>query len=464
MEFVIGIILVLTFFGLAYYCVKGHNLMIGFLIISIVWTALSLLGTLVASPTFIAENPILQFGGDSGTTLVSILNKIYQSAPEGWGTTLVNVCWGAWFGRVLMETGIASTLIRKTVELGGDKPMVTIALLNIVTAIIFTAMTGAGPVIAIGVIVLPILMSLGIPKAIAMFSFMESVAAGIYLNPVNFAQYRAFFIDVDEMPNFTLGWYAGKWGYAALIISVVVTTILAGFFLKKSKTSHAWAAQTRGASEQKDAPLYTLILPIVPVVLKIWLDFSVIGGFVIAGFAALFLCGKMKGSFKENCQLVNKLYYDGVVDTAPLVGFLLTLPMFNTCASYASPYFKEVLGGIMPTNEYVVCALFAALSILGFFRGPLTLYGCGAATLGVLSAVGHFSVPFLFCVFTIPATTVNVGSCITQSWIAWGLAYTKVESRDYLKLSIPFAYICSILLYILTAFTVTGLGPEWFLS
>ena len=33
MEFVIGIILVLTFFGLAYYCVKGHNLMIGFLII-----------------------------------------------------------------------------------------------------------------------------------------------------------------------------------------------------------------------------------------------------------------------------------------------------------------------------------------------------------------------------------------------------------------------------------------------
>ena len=464
MEFVIGIILVLTFFGLAYYCVKGHNLMIGFLIISIVWTALSLLGTLVASPTFIAENPILQFGGDSGTTLVSILNKIYQSAPEGWGTTLVNVCWGAWFGRVLMETGIASTLIRKTVELGGDKPMVTIALLNIVTAIIFTAMTGAGPVIAIGVIVLPIMMSLGVPKAIAMFSFMESVAAGIYLNPVNFTQYRAFFIEIDEMPNFTLGWYAGKWGYAALVISVVVTTILAGFFLKKSKTSHAWAAQTRGASEQKDAPLYTLILPIVPVVLKIWLDFSVIGGFVIAGFAALFLCGKMNKSFKENCQLVNKLYYDGVVDTAPLVGFLLTLPMFNTCASYASPYFKEVLGGIMPTNEYVVCALFAALSILGFFRGPLTLYGCGAATLGVLSAVGHFSVPFLFCVFTIPATTVNVGSCITQSWIAWGLAYTKVESRDYLKLSIPFAYICSILLYILTAFTVTGLGPEWFLS
>ena len=462
MEFVIGIILVLTFFGLAYYCVKGHNLMIGFLIISIVWTALSLLGTLVASPTFIAENPILQFGGDSGTTLVSILNKIYQSAPEGWGTTLVNVCWGAWFGRVLMETGIASTLIRKTVELGGDRPIITIVLLNVVTAFIFTAMMGAGPVIAIGVIVLPIMMSLGVPKAIAMFSFMESVAAGIYLNPVNFAQYRAFFIDVDEMPDFTLGWYAGKWGYAALVISVVVTTILAGFFLKKSKTSHAWAAQTRGASEQKDAPLYTLILPIVPVVLKIWLDFSVIGGFVIAGFAALFLCGKMKGSFKENCQLVNKLYYDGVVDTAPLVGFLLTLPMFNSVASYASPFFKAVLGPVMPKSELVVCILFAVLLALGLFRGPMTLVGCGAATLGVLRGVASFSVPFLYCVFAIPTITVNIGSCITQSWVAWGLAYTKVESKDYLKLSIPMTYIGGILLYVLTFVTMSGLGAEWF--
>ena len=434
MEFVVGILLLLTFFGLAYYCIKGHNLMIGFLIITILWTALSFLGAAFASPEFLSTTAFYSNG--EPVKAIAILNKIYQSAPEGWGTTLVNVCWGAWFGRVLMETGIASTLIRKTVELGGDK--------------------------AIGVIVLPIMMSLGVPKAIAMFSFMESVAAGIYLNPVNFAQYRAFFIDVDEMPNFTLGWYAGKWGYAALIISVVVTTILAGFFLKKSKTSHAWAAQTRGASEQKDAPLYTLILPIVPVVLKIWLDFSVIGGFVIAGFAALFLCGKMKGSFKENCQLVNKLYYDGVVDTAPLVGFLLTLPMFNSVATYASPFFKAVLGPVMPKSELVVCILFAVLLALGLFRGPMTLVGCGAATLGVLRGVASFSVPFLYCVFAIPTITVNIGSCITQSWVAWGLAYTKVESKDYLKLSIPMTYIGGILLYVLTFVTMSGLGTEWF--
>mgnify|MGYP005926065135 CR=1 FL=1 len=61
-----------------------------------------------------------------------------------------------------------------------------------------------------------------------------------------------------------------------------------------------------------------------------------------------------------------------------------------------------------------------------------------------------------------PTITVNIGSCITQSWVAWGLAYTKVESKDYLKLSIPMTYICGILLYVLTFVTMSGLGAEWF--
>ena len=461
MEFVVGILLLLTFFGLAYYCIKGHNLMIGFLIITILWTALSFLGAAFASPEFLSTTAFYSNG--EPVKAIAILNKIYQSAPEGWGTTLVNVCWGAWFGRVLMETGIASTLIRKTVELGGDRPIITIVLLNVVTAFIFTAMMGAGPVIAIGVIVLPILMSLGIPKAIAMFTFMGSVSAGMYLNPVlQFSQLRAFICASDEMPEFSFSWYTSHWGIYALIISVVVVSVLTGIYLKIGKKSHAWAAQAAPKNTQTDAPLIALILPIVPVVLKIWLDFSVIGGFVIAGFAALFLCGKMNKSFKENCQLVNKLYYDGVVDTAPLVGFLLTLPMFNSVATYASPFFKAVLGPVMPKSELVVCILFAVLLALGLFRGPMTLVGCGAATLGVLRGVASFSVPFLYCVFAIPTITVNIGSCITQSWVAWGLAYTKVESKDYLKLSIPMTYICGILLYILTFVTMSGLGAEWF--
>ncbi|MBQ9627887.1 MAG: hypothetical protein IJR43_01345, partial [Synergistaceae bacterium] len=193
MDYAVGLILLLSFFILAWYCIKGFNLMTGFLIIAVIWTVLPLFGTLFVSPEFLAANPVLLFGEGTGKTPAGILNRIYQSAPENWGITLVNIFWGTWFGRVLMDTGIASTLIRRTVELGGDKPAITLSLLNLVTALIFTSMTGAGPVIAMAVIILPILISLGIPKAIAMFSFMGSVASGIYLNPVNFAMHRAFF-------------------------------------------------------------------------------------------------------------------------------------------------------------------------------------------------------------------------------------------------------------------------------
>ena len=92
--------------------------MMGMLIMAILWTILPMTGNLLASnPEFIAAN------GDSiRITWIQAFSKVFQSGPEGWGSVLVNVVFGAWFGRVLLETGIAATLIRKTTELGGDKP------------------------------------------------------------------------------------------------------------------------------------------------------------------------------------------------------------------------------------------------------------------------------------------------------------------------------------------------------
>lgn len=375
-----------------------------------------------------------------------------QSAPEAWGTTLVNVCWGAWFGRVLLETGVASTLIRKTVELGGDRPVITVVLLNIVTAIIFISMAGPGPVIAIGVIVLPILFSLGVPKAVALFSFTGSVASGVYLNPVNFAQFRVFFAEAsDTAAMFGYSEYTRVWGIWALLISLAVTCIFTAVFLKKNKPIHAWAAETETHWEKNHIPMIALLTPILPVLGAIFLKLSVILGFIFAGFLALFLCGKLKGKFKDVCSFINKMFFDGVVDTAPLIGFLLTVPMFSKAAALCAPYFKCVVGNIMPGSTLLLCAVFAIIAILGLFRGPMTLMGCGAATLGVVKQMG-FGLEFLYGCFTIPTVSMNMGACITQSWIAWGLAYSKIESRDYLKMSIVNGYVVSALIYIFTYF------------
>jgi hypothetical protein len=446
MEYVIGILLLISFFGLAIYCIKGHNLMIGFLVMSVLWTILPLVGNwLVTNPEFIAANE-----GIKDITIISVLNTVFQSAPEAWGTTLVNILWGAWFGRVLMETGVAATIIRKTVELGGDRPIITVTLLNIVTTIIFSSMTGVGPVIAIGVIVLPIMMSLGVKKPIALFSFMGSIAAGTYINPVIFTQYRAYFLEPSQMIEFNLSWYTKQWGIYACIVMLIVTTIVTGIAMTVKKPGHSWAAQTPKQTDN-NAPFPALITPLIPVLGAILLNLSVILGFIIGGFYAMLLCGRLKGGFKKVCQLVNKLYYDGVVDTAPLVGFVLTLPMFNKVATYCAPYFRAVVGNVIPQSTLLICIIFAIIACFGLFRGPMTLVGCGAATLGVVRSLG-FSVPFLYACFAIPTITMNNGSCITQSWIAWGLSYSKVESKDFLKLSIPNGYIISIIMYTITYF------------
>ena len=138
--------------------------------------------------------------------------------------------------------------------------------------------------------------------------------------------------------------------------------------------------------------------------------------------------------------------------------------MFNQVASYAAPYFKIILGGVFPKNNLVLCIVFAVLLFMGLFRGPMTLVGCGAATLGVVIHISDFSLPFLYALFAIPTITVNIGSCITQSWVAWGLSYTKVESKDFLKLSIPNAYFAGILQYVACFVLLGSLGAGWLLS
>ena len=151
-DIIIGILLVISFFFMVWYCVKGYNLMVGFAIMATVWMGLALVGN-----TF-SPNPAME-----GQGVIDVLTHIYTTGPAEYAKSiLVNVFFGAFFGRVLVDSGIAATLIRKVVELGGDKPRISMSLLCVVTAVIFMSMTGIGPVISIAVIVLPILMSLGI--------------------------------------------------------------------------------------------------------------------------------------------------------------------------------------------------------------------------------------------------------------------------------------------------------------
>ena len=436
-DIIIGILLVISFFFMVWYCVKGYNLMVGFAIMATVWMGLALVGN-----TF-SPNPAME-----GQGVIDVLTHIYTTGPAEYAKSiLVNVFFGAFFGRVLVDSGIAATLIRKVVELGGDKPRITMSLLCIVTAVIFMSMTGIGPVISIAVIVLPILMSLGISVPVALFSFMGSIMAGIFANIVNFKQYQTIYAGFNPAAeSYTYNDYF-QIGMIGMIVSLVVVLTVANISMNKKKR-YAMAANV--PAEGGDAPMISWLAVLLPVLGVVLLDLSIILGFILAGIWALLFTGKLRGGYKEICRQFAKLFTDGAVDVAPMVGFLMTLAMFNNSAAYASPYFSAIFGDWIPQSPLVLAIVFAILTPLGFFRGPMNLVDSGSAILAVVLAVNPTMSPaFLFPLFAI-TTIAPQHLDITQSWVAWGLGYTKVTSREYMKKSIPTGWIIGAILCLIT--------------
>lgn len=436
-DIIIGILLVISFFFMVWYCVKGYNLMVGFAIMATVWMGLALVGN-----TF-SPNPAME-----GQGVIDVLTHIYTTGPAEYAKSiLVNVFFGAFFGRVLVDSGIAATLIRKVVELGGDKPRITMSLLCIVTAVILMSMTGIGPVISIAVIVLPILMSLGISVPVALFSFMGSIMAGIFANIVNFKQYQTIYAGFNPAAeSYTYNDYF-QIGMIGMIVSLVVVLTVANISMNKKKR-YAMAANV--PAEGGDAPMISWLAVLLPVLGVVLLDLPIILGFILAGIWALLFTGKLRGGYKEICRQFAKLFTDGAVDVAPMVGFLMTLAMFNNSAAYASPYFSAIFGDWIPQSPLVLAIVFAILTPLVFFRGPMNLVGSGSAILAVVLAVNPTMSPaFLFPLFAI-TTIAPQHLDITQSWVAWGLGYTKVTSREYMKKSIPTGWIIGAILCLIT--------------
>jgi hypothetical protein len=121
---------------MAVYCIKGLNMTVGFFIASAIWIILAFIG-----------NAIEPNAAMAGKSVGDVLTAVFQTGPGNYGSSvLVNVIFGAFFGVVLTETGIAASLIRKTVELGGDRPRITVVLLCIVTTILFTSLRASDPI------------------------------------------------------------------------------------------------------------------------------------------------------------------------------------------------------------------------------------------------------------------------------------------------------------------------------
>lgn len=431
LQTIIGVILLITYIAFIVYAAKGGNLLLGLFVMAVLWSGLGTIGG------------VMDWEAINAT--------VFDGGPTSFGATAVYIIFGSWFGRVLLETGIAGTIIRKAVELGGDKPALTCILLCIVTAAIFTTAYGPGAVVAIGVIVFPIMLSLGIPKALATGSFVMSVGCGLYFNQSLLTQAAAA-MQLGETqylstPEEWSAWY--KFAAVAFAIHMLSIILMVVLSTRKSKV-HAWAAPA-SQPVSKNVGLLACITPLLPVTLSVVFGVKQIPAILISVIWALIFTGSLK-SWNKVAEMVQKTFHDGVADVGLVLGFLMFLQMFIKAAGSCKDLMAPIIGPIMPNNTLALFLIFGVLGFLALYRGPLTIWGAGIATFAIVAGATNLPMAILYPLFYIPCCTITTNVCPTQSWNMWAIGYTQVSVKDYMKKVLVYALPCAFVLQVVAYF------------
>src|SRR6202790_327683 len=178
---------------------------------------------------------------------------------------------GALLSRVVLSTGIAETLVTYAAEVGGDKPLVLSLLLCGVVAILFTTVTGLGAIIMIGTIVLPVLMTVGVPRATSATLFLMAFGLGYILN---IAQWK-FYSTVFGVDRSTFQSYA-------FVLFAVQAAVLIAYAIVRARTTRDYATKIEAGEppRRRVGPL-ALITPVLPLVLLRGFGVDAIVGFAV---------------------------------------------------------------------------------------------------------------------------------------------------------------------------------------
>ena len=411
-----GILLLVAFLIVVAAIVRGQSPIIMLLLLAIAWALLA------------------------GIGINDIQAKILQGGGVAYASAVIIIVFGAWFAQVLIQTGIAESVIRSAVELTGDRPIVTAMTINLVTALLFTSMYGVGAAIAIGVIALPIMLSQGIPARVAAPVFTMGVGAGAFVNLVQFGTFEKLFPGIKyEAPWLT-------YFFIGMAVYILIAWLMIWINLRKLGLRHAASVDTAAPVPRKRTPYFTYIVPVFPVLMIMVFKWQIIPTFLLSIVLALVLTSKGR-SFQGSLNLFNKTFYDAFPDIATIAalwticGMIIVAGQMPQIADSLRPIFAPIL----PHTTLQAAIFFAVLGGIGsIYRGPLVVVGTGAALLAIILSNNEIPVLYLYALWLGP--TVMQGSCDpTNSWTLWTIGYTKVLHGQFLKTALPFGCLMVVI-------------------
>lgn len=460
-----ALIIAITFVGFIIYSAKGGNLLLGLFVTATIWTGIAITNGIINA----------EAGESVWNIVVSNLTTVYHDGPVDYGQTTAIIIFASWFGRVLVDTGIASALIKRVVELAGDKQLIMVLVVSIVSAGLFMSIFGPGSVMAMGTIILPIFFSIGINKKLAVGSFIMAVAAGMYVNGGYISQFsgHAFFAPLFENNINGFNDKFSTFTWVAALVHIVVMIIFIVFTYNRTKDSVRTWSMPEKEGKEGDVAAYTFIVPFIPVILSlgvnilgIWFanlsPFSVIFNFMVGIFFGLLLTGNLK-TYSRAVEMTQKTLQNGISDVALLIGMLLMMNTFSKAAGLISPIISDVLGNSLNwiiESPLIIVLIFMVLAPFALFRGPFMIWGSGIALVSVISAVltggdvaltGTFAL--LLVLFYVQPVGIVASAGPTQSWNLWALSYSKYEPSEFIKTNLPWAwFIAAVNIYL--AYTI----------
>ncbi|NLW15374.1 MAG: C4-dicarboxylate ABC transporter [Erysipelothrix sp.] len=405
--------------------------------------------TLLALPllavgiAIIARVPMV--GVDADGAAVGFLQTILEAGSTRMAGAYIAVVFGAWLGQMMNKSGVTENMIKKAAELGGDRPFIVTIVLSVVVALLFTTLAGLGSVIMVGTIVLPILVSIGVPALTAVSIFLMAFTSGLTFNLANWQTYTSIF----ELPIESIRQFSGY----LLIATSIATLVLIIVEFKRNGIKFSFSApntETEAVGQLKGfSGLMAMLTPALPIILVVVFNVPVVPSF-FAGiiWIAIFT---YKG-WNKTMNLITKACYDGFSDAAPAVILMVGIGMLYL--SVTNPIVKDVLQPFMltiiPSTKLPYILFFIVLAPFALYRGPLNLFGLGSGIAALI--IGLEILPSLAVMGAFLAVErVQAGGDPTNTHNVWAANFVGVEVNVITKKLLPYLWLVTAIGVVISA-------------
>lgn len=404
------------------------------------------LPTLVALPllavgiAIIAGVPLNQVDKDGVDT--GILVGVIESGTTKLVSAYVAVIFGAWLGQIMNQTGISKNIVKMAAELGGDRPLIITILLTSAVGILFTTIGGLGAIIMVGNIVLPILISVGVPALTAVCLFLLGQATGLAMNIANWT----FYMDVIGVSQATIRSFA----LTVTGLTALVTLVFMLVEFKRNGKRYTWAqTNTPSDLEVEKVPIISLFTPLIPLLLVLVLDWPIIPAFIVGILYSLITTQR---SFTSFVSTMTKSAFEGVADAAPAVILMMGIGMLLNAVMHpqVSDIMAPLLKAVVPSSVTGYILFFALLAPLALYRGPLNMWGLGSGIAGLIISLNILS-PSAVMGALLSTERMQVIADPTNTHNVWLANYAGVDVNQILWKLLPYTWVLTLMCIVAAA-------------